>query len=88
MNSDRFLLKLGELMATKPKDKMIMITLYEKPADCPDGYVARVFLTETPTSLMLTAPTAEELHQVIPDRHFVWTARHSTDEPQILGTYL
>lgn len=79
---------LGELFADKDKDKMVIITFYEKPDDYPDKYVARVFFNDQPTNLLLTAPTARELHEIIPDQYFVWMERHPNDDPKILGTYL
>lgn len=88
MNSTEFIIKLGILAATKPKGKLVIITLYEKPVDYPDEYVARVFLNEAPTTLILTAPTAIELHESIPDQYFAWVERMPSDDPKILGTYL
>lgn len=40
--------------------KMPIITIYEKPIDYPDGYIARVFELEKPTNTLILKSSIEE----------------------------
>lgn len=40
--------------------KMPIITIYEKPIDYPDGYIARVFELEKPTNTLIHKSSLEE----------------------------
>jgi hypothetical protein len=68
-----------------------IITLYEKPSDYPEKYVARLWLVRKgivqSTDIIMLADTLDELKQRIP-AYMQFMNRETNDDPKILGVYL
>lgn len=65
-----------------------IITIYERPADYPDKFVARLWDVNRPTNLAAIADTYEELLEAIPVNSMVKMARSPADDPVILETWM
>jgi hypothetical protein len=66
-------------------------TIYDRPLDYPDGYVARRFLIRhgaaLATHIAYYGPTLDSVREQIPQGLFC-IARNPGDEPQIVETWL
>lgn len=67
-----------------------VITVYEKPKDYPDKYVARLFLVNSkvkPTKIFIVKDTLKEVRNQIP-ASYIRMSRSAEDDPVIYETYL
>jgi hypothetical protein len=61
--------------------------IYDHPLDRPDAFVARRWFLEEPTDDVFVAETLEMLRAKLPPG-LVCLARHPTDDPRIVETWL
>jgi hypothetical protein len=64
-----------------------MWTIYERPKDYPEGYIARRFESIMPTDDTLTGEL-EELREIFINAGLFKLPRSEGDEPQIVETWL
>ena len=64
-----------------------VICIYDNPIDYPGKYVARLWDTQTPTNLVATADSLEELRKSKPPEMMIMQ-RHPEDDPKIVETWL
>lgn len=69
------------------QSRMPLICIYEHPADYPQRYVARLWDIETPTNIIATADTLEEVRETIP-HGMVRLKRSENDDPCIVETWI
>jgi hypothetical protein len=69
-------------------EPLVMWTVYERPTDYPNEWVARRFLGEEPTAELERADTLEELQERLSAKGLVWMDRHANDDPKIVGVWL
>lgn len=67
--------------------KTPLICIYERPADYPDKYVARLWDLQRPTGLIAIADTLEEARAAVPPG-MVPLARDERDDPCIVETWI
>ena len=74
------------------KDCLHIVTVYDKPIDYPDNYVARLSLVKnevtTVTDIMVVTETFKGIGDLLPPHHFCWIDRYPNDDPYILGTWI
>ncbi|MBO9492096.1 hypothetical protein J7384_17170 [Endozoicomonas sp. G2_1] len=91
MNKDEFVFYLGKLKGRFP-EAFICITLYDKPSDEPENYVARAHVAmkgdTKPTNVYFKSPDRAEVEGAVPDPYFYWLDREPNDDPTILGTWI
>jgi hypothetical protein len=63
-----------------------IITVYARPEDYPDKFVARLFDLDKPTNLAAVADTYEEIMEAIPPQ-MSRIARSENDDPCIVETW-
>ena len=76
---------------TDERAQLPMWTVYDHPADYPDSYVARKWLTLPTlrkTDEVIVTRTLAELRDELEDRGLVCLMRNPDDEPQIVETWL
>jgi hypothetical protein len=68
-----------------------LITLYDKPSDYPEKYVARLWIVRKgivqSTNIIMIADTLDELKKRIPS-YMQYLDRETNDDPKIVGVYL
>jgi hypothetical protein len=77
-------------MNTIQSGDLLVWTVYERPTDYPDHYIARPFATrggERPLQVHLQAPSVEELRDKLP-HGLVRLERMEGDDPVIVETWL
>lgn len=71
-------------------DRLPMWTIYQRPSDYPDGYVARMFFTlprAEPTAVAIFGPTRDAVRAALPaGLHRI--SRSPGDDPCIVETWL
>jgi hypothetical protein len=67
---------------------LVMWTVYERPTDYPNEFVARRFLGEAPTAELERADTLEELQERLSEKGLTWMDRSPNDDPRIVGVWL
>lgn len=67
-----------------------MWTVYERPSDFPERYVARLFVLDKPTDRVMFAATLAEIREKIEAAHpgLICLPRQASDEPQIVEVWL
>lgn len=67
-----------------------IITLYERPRDYPEQYVARWFEMDHPTSRFVVADSLEDLKDKLrPDiEHKFYVPGSENDDETVIGSYL
>jgi hypothetical protein len=77
-------------MTIEHDGKLCMWTVFERPADAPDQYVARLFELDQPTATAICCDTLEEIREVIARLYPGLTClpRSPNDEPQIVEVWL
>jgi hypothetical protein len=73
--------------AAAKRGLLSMWTIYERPKDHPEGYVARRFESIMPTNDLLVGEL-EGLRDTFSRAGMVCLARSADDEPQIVETWL
>ena len=68
--------------------KLRLWTVYERPVDYPDLYVARLFEGESPTDQMLVCPDLEPIREELRQRGLTCLPRDDDDEPQIVESWI
>jgi hypothetical protein len=63
-------------------------TIYERPSDYPDGYIARRWELGRPTVDVLTSTDLKALRNQLQERGLYCLVRHPYDEPHIIETWL
>lgn len=63
-------------------------TIYDHPRDYPDGYVARRFELDRPTRDAIVGWSLRELRSLFADLGLGRIARHPSDDPVIVETWL
>jgi hypothetical protein len=72
-------------------ENLVIWTIYEKPADYPDSFVARKFIADLPTSQMIIASTLERVRKAVQqmtDYDLVRVERSENDAPHIVECWL
>lgn len=67
--------------------RMPLITVYEKPKDMPDKYVARLFDINQPTEFAVVGDSLSDIREAIPE----WMVKinpEAEDIPQIKEVYM
>ena len=77
------------------KDILNAWVLYKKPIDYPEGFIARRFIMDVPTSDTITSKSLDILHEKVEAwfRMYGMTPhlrlpRHKDDDPAILETWI
>lgn len=73
--------------ASHAKGLLTIWTVYDHPADYPQGYVARCFEMDRPTDAVLTGDLGE-MRRAFVHCGLVMMMRHPTDDPVIMETWL
>ena len=72
--------------------KLEMWTVYDHPADFPDGYVARKFVVDgpepKPTDVAMWSVDLEEVRDFLENLGLTCLARSEGDEPQIVESWV
>jgi hypothetical protein len=63
-------------------------TVYDHPRDYPEGFIARKFLSEQPTSETITAATLDEIREAMWQRGLTPLHRSPNDDPVIVETWI
>lgn len=73
-----------------PDGELGLWTIYERPRDYPNGYVARLWKLGTPTNTVLHGDTLEEVRFLLDKCYpgLVRIPRSPRDDPQIVETWL
>lgn len=79
--------KKFDIERLRKQTKLPMITVYEKPADYPNQYVARVWDVNRPTRLIALADTLEEIREAIPQEMYN-IKRQPQDDPCIVEVWI
>lgn len=74
-------------MRSARNEVLSLWTVYERPLDYPDKWVARRFELDRPTSEYIVFESAGAVHEHFALRRLFWLPRHSTDPTSIMGTY-
>jgi hypothetical protein len=74
-------------------DPLIMWTVYDRPADYPNSFVARKFEVSSggelrPTADMIVAPDLGNIRRVLANRGLTCITRSLDDDPKIVETWL
>jgi hypothetical protein len=69
------------------RGKLPMWTIYDRPSDHPEGFIARRFEGENPTGGTLTGEL-DEIRKVLWQAGLVKLSRKDEDEPQIVETWV
>ena len=72
------------------RGELLVWVVYQRPAEFPDRYIARPFLTRPvvkPLLCHLEAPTLEELRKQLPS-DLAYLRRFEADDPVILETWV
>jgi hypothetical protein len=87
--------QLSDLTADCRRKGLIMMwTVYSRPSDYPDGYVARLFVVgkgvkgNGGTPWVIRGATLESVRKAIPSEASERIPRDPQDEPQIVETWL
>lgn len=68
---------------------MPTIVVYDHPRDYPDNYVARIFITGTPTNTVIVKDDADEIQQDIRENtYMMFFPRGVEDDPCIVGVWM
>lgn len=67
--------------------KFPIIVVYKHPEDYPDKYLARLWDIKTPTKLIATADSLDELRKGKPTEMMIMQ-RHPEDDPKIVETWI
>ena len=62
-------------------------TVYDRPADYPNEYVARKFLNEKPTDEVITSTSLDEVREALEDMGFVCLGV-GDENPVIIETWM
>lgn len=68
-------------------EKIIIWTIYSHPSDYPDLFVARKFIMDKPTRVMIAAESLDELRGLLP-LGLTRLDRHLFDDPCIVETWV
>lgn len=70
--------------------QLCLWTIYEKPSDYPDLFVARMFVGDKPTALVLLGKTLDEVREALSRAHpgMCCMPRDPRDDPKIVETWL
>jgi hypothetical protein len=63
-------------------------TIYDHPADYPESFVARRWEGDQPTTDIIVAPSLSVIRCAMERRNLHWLARHKSDDPVILESWL
>ena len=63
-------------------------TIYDKPKDFPDMFVARLFHNDKPTDQAITCGSIEPLRKTLEQSGFVCIGRQLQDEPYIVEVWI
>jgi hypothetical protein len=70
---------------------LVLWTIYNRPADHSDGYVARRFVAENgkahPTEHVLASDDLDILRQMLAEHGLICLGRAAEDAPHIVGTW-
>lgn len=75
-------------MAESVRGGLLMWTVYEKPSDFPEHYVARLWHGEEPQDLIMASKELERLQANFAAAGLVRMARHANDDPKIVEVWL
>jgi len=84
---DKVIPDFMDLDLTDHPHDLPIITVYYNPTDYPDKYIARLFLTDKLTNLIVMGDTLEEIRKVIPS-HMTRLAPTKRDHPVIVEVWL
>jgi hypothetical protein len=69
------------------KIKFPLITVYERPTDFPNSYIARLFTLNKPTEIYMQADTLAEIRAGLP-LGMVMLEREPQDDPHIVEIWM
>lgn len=77
-------------MTLKPpaKEPLRIWSVTKHPSDCPDGYVARLFLNDKPTQTFVMSTSYEVIEGHMLDLHLHRLERMPDDESHIMEVWL
>lgn len=72
------------------RDRLPMFVVYDHPADFPDHYVARLWVSHPPTPIrfVLRAMTLAALQDTLDALGLVHLMRHEADDPAVVETWV
>jgi hypothetical protein len=76
---------------TKPQalpEGLEIWTVYENPSDFPGKFVARLFINDKPTSLIMVTDELKVIRRRLQNKGFVRLPRATTDDPVIVECWL
>lgn len=68
--------------------RMPIVVAYRHPAECPHGWVARVFDIDRPTPTYATYGSGAELRADAERLGLTWVPRMAGDDPHVAGAFL
>lgn len=78
--------------ALRNKGYTPIITVFFNPKDCPDKYIARIFVVESgktmATKYCIVADTLEGMRAQIPTNHLLCFPRSPEDDPCVVESWL
>lgn len=77
-------------MIVGPNDELGMWTIYCRPLDYPDKYVARLYMLDTPTGHTFIGDTLEAVRFAVLDAHpgLFCLPRNPNDHPSVVENWL
>lgn len=69
-------------------NKLEIWVLYNRPIDCPDGFVARKFINNEPTSEVIKSQDIDLIRWQLRDRGLVPMPKHKDDAISIVECWL
>jgi len=83
--------RINQLQIDNP-DRLLMVTIYDRPRDFPKHFIARASLTGRKgieqTGYFIRANTLEALQAKMSKFGLYWVGRHEQDEPHIVGGWI
>lgn len=68
--------------------KVPIITIYDKPADFPESFVARIYDLDQWTPYAMVKPTLKAIREGIPSHRFYRLDRMMGDDPNIVEVWV
>lgn len=77
-------------MIVGPNDELGSWTIYQRPLDYPDKYVARLYMLDKPTGRLFIADTLEAVRAAVLDAYpeLFCIARQPNDHPSVIEVWL
>ena len=89
MSETRHVMNINE--EQRKRGALAMWTVYDRPRDCPDRYVARCFAVKggsTPTEHIIASHSLQRLRMVLNAAGMACVNRDKRDDPKIVETWI